>query len=565
MMRFVKNLLSHFQKARSLAKRGTSRQRSCFRPQLESLERREVPTVTPHGGVVLPNVEVQGLYYGSDWINNSTYYQQAGRLDGFLNNVVHSSYMDMLSNAGYGVGRGSFDQGWIDGSNINKSYYVDDTQIQGALVSNINSGHLAVPDANRLYVVFVEDNVAVNLTGQGNSQNSFLGYHGAFGAWLSLPSVNPWGPTFSDIHYAVVTYPGGSIGNASRSWLGAMDTMTLSASHEIAEAVTDPNINYKAEGWYDDNLNSENGDISNAQTVYLNGYAVQRIPDKNDQAMTPVGATSLGTNNFFLKNDGTLYLQSSGLLGPTVTYLSSNIASLSDQSIDNFGQAMVDVVTTGGYAYEYHVGRGWTYLSSGVKDAKAGQGVSYVLDNNGQAWEYKDWGQGANGNSATWTQIDSNVTAIDAGTDRYGINMMTEVWLGYGYEHSDSTGWHYIDSGVKSVSAGQNGIMDYLTTAGNAYFFNESIGGKTYLGSGVSAVTAGTDLNGNWMIDLLFSNGNLWEYRQPGGWTQLTSSVVSIGKAHSGVVDMVFAWGNTSYAYSPAGWNYLSTGTQTAA
>src|SRR5262249_16261070 len=143
------NLLSHFQKARSLAKRRTSRQRSNFRPQLESLERCEVPTITPHGGVVLPNVEVQGLYYGSDWINNSTNYQLTRRLDGFLNNIVNSSYMDMLTNAGYGVGRGSFNQGWIDGSYINSSYYLTDSQIQAALVRNINAGHLAVPDANR--------------------------------------------------------------------------------------------------------------------------------------------------------------------------------------------------------------------------------------------------------------------------------------------------------------------------------------------------------------------------------------------------------------------------------
>jgi hypothetical protein len=31
-----------------------------------------VPPVTYHGGALLPHVEVQALYYGSDW-NNSAY------------------------------------------------------------------------------------------------------------------------------------------------------------------------------------------------------------------------------------------------------------------------------------------------------------------------------------------------------------------------------------------------------------------------------------------------------------------------------------------------------------
>jgi hypothetical protein len=37
---------------------------------LEPLEDRLAPAVTPHGGAVLPHVEAQGVYLGSDW--NST-------------------------------------------------------------------------------------------------------------------------------------------------------------------------------------------------------------------------------------------------------------------------------------------------------------------------------------------------------------------------------------------------------------------------------------------------------------------------------------------------------------
>ena len=66
------------------------------RPMLESLEDRVVPTVTEHGGNLLNHVEVQGVYYGSDWLSQSALYQQTGQLEGYLTFLVDSGYMDML-------------------------------------------------------------------------------------------------------------------------------------------------------------------------------------------------------------------------------------------------------------------------------------------------------------------------------------------------------------------------------------------------------------------------------------------------------------------------------------
>jgi hypothetical protein len=48
----------------------------------------------------------------------------------------------------------------------------------------------------------------------------------------------------------------------------------------------------------------EVGDLSANQTVFLNGFAVQRIADQNDQAMTPLGATDAQPVDFVLKTDG---------------------------------------------------------------------------------------------------------------------------------------------------------------------------------------------------------------------------------------------------------------------
>src|SRR5262245_35662684 len=127
-----------------------------IRPEVESLEDRRLMTITPHNGIVMPHVEVQALYYGSDWNTNSGLYNQTGYLEGFLGNVVNSSCMDMLGNAGYGVGRGSFNSGWITYTNPDKTQYLDDSTLRSSLVANINAGHLAAPDANRLYVIYVE-------------------------------------------------------------------------------------------------------------------------------------------------------------------------------------------------------------------------------------------------------------------------------------------------------------------------------------------------------------------------------------------------------------------------
>jgi hypothetical protein len=531
-----------------------------------------MPAVINYGGALLPNVEVQAMYYGSDWAS-SQYLGEAMQLNRFLSTIVNSSYMDMLTKAGYGVGRGTVAPGDLNAVNLDRTQPLSDDQIQKALDSEITHGRLQWPDANRLYVVFVEDNVVVKQSNGSTSVSDFVGYHGDANVYYNggLNGISG----FFTYHYAVVTYPGGNISNASWGLRSAFDDMTEAASHELAEAVTDPDGGYKTRGWYDNNPQfqpgeGEVGDICNAQAVYLNGYAVQRIADQNDQAMTPMGATSVYPVNFFLTRDGNVYMDSSAGL----TFVESNIAWISDQGVDNSGHAMIDMVTPDGRVFEYHERldspRGVEiFLTSNVKMAKAGQGVSYVLFTNGELAEYKDGGN--------WYNLDHKVQSIDAGTDQYGVNMVTEVrtdtfraifWvngqpISYyrqvsdGYERSDSTGLHFIASNVSSMSAGQQGFMDYVTTSGDAWWYSESTAFDSYLGSGVAAVTAGTDQNGNYMIDLLYSSGALYEWRQGRGLTFLDNNVAKIGKAHVGVVDLVFSWGS-AWAYDAHSWQFLA-------
>ncbi len=134
-------------------------------------------------------------------------------------------------------------------------------------------------------MVYVEPGVAIMDDHDGNATSirDFAGYHSAFVGRTA-------GGYAADIHYAVMAYAGGI--NPVFRGLTPFGSMTLTASHEIAEAATDPNVGLRALGWYDDNNNGEIGDINRYEAL-LNGYAVQSIVNKYDVAYVPSGATTL--------------------------------------------------------------------------------------------------------------------------------------------------------------------------------------------------------------------------------------------------------------------------------
>lgn len=257
-------------------RRTLGRESSSFSVGLESLESRDVPTVMYYGGPLLQRVQVQALYYGSEWTTNATLRAQAGRFEGFLGNVVNSSYMDMMTSAGYSVGRGSSSAGRIDPAVIDKRYYLTDGRIQSVIQQDISRG-LEQPGANRLYVMFVEPNVAVKL-GSDDSITGFYGYHNSFVGYDARGMR-------TNIYYAVIPYHGGINGQINQ--FNTFDSMTDTTSHELAEAVTDPVV---GRGWYDYRLNGEIGDLTRG-AVRLNGYVVQNVVDKYDRPISPAGST----------------------------------------------------------------------------------------------------------------------------------------------------------------------------------------------------------------------------------------------------------------------------------
>jgi hypothetical protein len=566
MSSFLRKLFGTPARSRSL------RRLAGARPQVEGLEERQVMTVTFHGGSVLPNVEATPIFYGSGWHATAQTKADAAYLTSFLGDVVNSPYMDMLGNAGYGVGRGSAapatfaSDGWSEPDTLDPTKTLTDGNVQNTLqwwVRKDSKFAGLQPDGNRLYVIFVEPGVVVqdnNGNTSANGSGTILAYHNSFAGQDAFGNnVN--------IRYAVIPYADGAVNNAL-SWLTTRDSMNSSTSHELAEAVTDPDFS----GWKEDGTGNEIGEagLTQNQQVYVDGYAVQRIADPNDQPMTPADATAARPVTFVVQNrwfpervqlwpggpfyttywqTNELYEDVSGALQP-VTYASGSpvlsIKSVSDQGIDGQGNAMTDVVLNNGYAYEVHDQANFTtanqwpaFLGSNVKDAKAGQGVSYLLYNNGNVSEYTD----ANG---SYTGIDSGVSAIDAGTDRYGVNMEAEVWSGQAWTYSDSTGWQYIPFSaynVVQISAGRQGYVGFVDDHQYSWYWNPYSGGVTWLNAGMSKITMGYDQYGGLVIDELFANGALWDWRNGNGWQLLGYQGSTITKARAGVLDALLTTG----------------------
>src|SRR5262245_59610729 len=90
------------------------RRPAASRPQLETLEDRRVPTVLNYGGNLMPHVEAQSLFLGNAWAAGGTNASQTATLNSFLADVTTGAYMDALTRAGYGVGRGSATSGAVD-------------------------------------------------------------------------------------------------------------------------------------------------------------------------------------------------------------------------------------------------------------------------------------------------------------------------------------------------------------------------------------------------------------------------------------------------------------------
>lgn len=239
--------------------------------------------VTYQGGPLLNDVQVETVFLGQAWASNPQLVQTANDLNQFFSFVTNSTYLDVLQEystpqAGQ-IGRGS----WVGSVTIAQDFWprgtIDDRQIQNLLNQEIAAGAIAPPDSNRLLFVFTPPNVVVTQGGASSDgfPSGFAGYHNSF-----LDSAG------SLVRYAVIPDP---IGN-DQAALAPFDQQTAAASHEMAEAVTDPDGTSWWDATNDATSGYEIGDFGdlNTDTVYLGGYAIESVwSDAQGGLVAPAG------------------------------------------------------------------------------------------------------------------------------------------------------------------------------------------------------------------------------------------------------------------------------------
>jgi hypothetical protein len=193
---------------------------------------------TYHGGPLLQHARVATLFWGPDESDVPGYFNrffQALFADG-----RYMANLSQYSAGAYRIGNGQLVA--TDTDSAPPPVRVTDAQIQVEIGAEILAGKLPAPQADSLYVVFIPPKVLVADPDGIESLHNFSGYHTYCEA--------------GGFAYAVVL-------SESR------DEMTTIASHELAEAVTDPRSDsWATVGWIDDRL-GEIGDIP--QNLYAAG------------------------------------------------------------------------------------------------------------------------------------------------------------------------------------------------------------------------------------------------------------------------------------------------------
>jgi hypothetical protein len=231
-----------------------------FRPSVEALDSRIMPAVTFHGGPILSHANVSSVFYGQNWNTDDPKGNVRNSMIDFMKDIVGSPYMAMLGE--YGVGRGTIGKSYDPVySGPKKGDTVSETQIQSMLLTEMAAGRIP-PGAIGQQLFFVY--LAPGVKSSWDIANSSTGHHGSF---------QFFGAT---AYYAVIA-------DTNFSSVAALTSVT---SHELAEAVTDPDVllsnptgpntgfSYKYGAWYSTKGSPEIGDGLEGQNAnfVVNGH-----------------------------------------------------------------------------------------------------------------------------------------------------------------------------------------------------------------------------------------------------------------------------------------------------
>jgi len=247
------------------------------------------------GGRVISNVQVVPVLYGSGtYISqvSSTSATAGASMFSFYRDITVSTYFDWLTEYNTTISGGT-NQAIGHGTAVTTRQItpaasrngttITDASIQAELCAQLSAGTLPAPthDAagnnNTYYAIFFPKGKHISLGGTPSCQaGGFCAYHG------TVASCGGKGEVYYGVHPDMSAGSGCDTGCGSNA--STFSNQTSVASHELVEAVTDPEIGIATVigpplAWYDA-TNGEIGDICNAQlgTVSVGGfnYTVQK-------------------------------------------------------------------------------------------------------------------------------------------------------------------------------------------------------------------------------------------------------------------------------------------------
>ncbi|MGZ6141965.1 MAG: hypothetical protein ACXWLM_01445 [Myxococcales bacterium] len=205
------------------------------------------PHMTYHGGKVLSAPKYYNIYWGNYWWDHA---DQTSWFESFTREVAPSwqlaSQVTEYSVGDMTLGAGSFGGGVVVREDPPPT--ITDDDLEDFIEKQIEAKIVPPSDAHNVYSVFLAPGIKIQ------NEDGALAYHG--------PSA--WG-----FHKIMVHFDSYVLDVASR------DVAAVSFSHEMAETMTDPDL----DGWYDDTIadyRGEVGDVCQGHLATVGTYTIQQ-------------------------------------------------------------------------------------------------------------------------------------------------------------------------------------------------------------------------------------------------------------------------------------------------
>ncbi|HZJ55536.1 MAG TPA: hypothetical protein VFD38_15455 [Myxococcaceae bacterium] len=201
--------------------------------------------LTFHGGKVLRSADVVPVYVGAYWET------PGGKRDRARNDAAMAALVKDPGQTGiwkeYGSGPGTTSPSKVIATVRHRDFSKEDVEM--LVEAHVRAGTFDVSDPERVFTIVLPPGATLR-DGEASSTAGLGGFHGNVTARDGHP-----------VYYAVVAYSqrtGGRVNGIDFTGT-PIDNVTIAESHEITEAVTDPDVGLAIQtgdprylGWYDD-------------------------------------------------------------------------------------------------------------------------------------------------------------------------------------------------------------------------------------------------------------------------------------------------------------------------